>query len=115
MKAINLTSNFELPTLTNNTVNNLTNSLESLQTTYNRKRIFKRAYYITKTTGLTFGQALKQSWSESKAVILRNRIEAEAIKSKMLTYYTPDSHLNSIEYITKSMAEAEKMGINLNR
>jgi hypothetical protein len=40
---------------------------------YNLKRIMKRAWYLVKSESLTFSEALKQSWKESKEVILKYR------------------------------------------
>lgn len=49
---------------------------------YNKRSIMKRAYWLLKNEyGVdTFSQALKQSWAESKKVILENRNELNRLR-----------------------------------
>jgi len=44
---------------------------------YNRKSIFKRAYYLMRSESLTLSEALKQAWKEAKDYVYLVRAEIE--------------------------------------
>jgi hypothetical protein len=65
--------------------------------TYNRRRIFKRAIWIAKNEGKTWAEALKQSWAESKVVVLRSRKEIAKYKESLLNLFTPVQYQHTFE------------------
>ena len=67
-------------------------------TEYNRSEIFKIARYIYKNRSITWSQALKESWQESKETIIRNRIELDSIKERMLNLFTPTEYVHTTDY-----------------
>jgi len=77
-------------------------NFESKYSTYNRSRIFKRAYYILRNSTLTFSDALKQSWSESKKVVSETRIELSKLKDQLMDIFTPKQYTQTSEFSNQS-------------
>jgi hypothetical protein len=78
---------------------NIKASLESMQkqlakkesymsVKYNKSSIMKRAYWLLNNEyGVnTFSEALKQSWAESKKVILENRKDLNRLQNAIVNY-----------------------------
>lgn len=88
-------------------------SLLQSELAYNHRRIFKRAHYL-KTKGLTFSEALKQSWLESKqskSNVMHDLNNAYMRLSKLYSVKpTPEFEVNQIESF---MLNAYKQGISI--
>lgn len=93
-----------------NKIKTCKDKLINLEVTYNRKRIFVRARYLSENK--TWSESLKQSWKEEKAVILKNRAEAERLKEVLFDSHTPKQDRSKDLY--KSMENAYNKGFNLN-
>ena len=78
---------------------NIENSISQYDTKYNRKRIFRRAWYLVRTKGLTFSEALKQVWNEWKISIENSRKEVAALKIKLMNLFTPKQYIETAEGI----------------
>ena len=78
---------------------------------YNRKRIFNRAIYIMSSTGLSWSESLKQSWSETKKVVLKHREEVAKMNDKLLNLFTPVQYKFTHEYQEKRKHELFNKGL----
>jgi hypothetical protein len=103
----------DLTPLENKKAENLTKKYNQLieESAYNRKRIFARARYIYRTTDLNWSEALKQSWDESKKVVLEARAELMIVSDKMLNLNTPGEYVNP----ERGMAEAFELNTKFYR
>lgn len=87
----------------------------NLESKYNRRSIFKRAYYIAKQELISFSEALKQSWKEAKEFVFRIRIELDCVKRQMLESFTPQqkSNNNAFNYYMEYIVMKEKRTLSL--
>ena len=69
---------------------NLNQELNDLQTKvrYNKSKIMKRAMYLYRTKVLTWSEALKLSWSESKSYVSKKRNELASVTTRMVNLLT---------------------------
>jgi hypothetical protein len=92
--------------------------IEAKQTelNYNRKRLFKRAHYLTRTGLCTFSQALSQVWREQKERRREVKVSIDILLGKLSFCYMPQlskEHIDAVNY--RSMVAAHERGTNLNQ
>lgn len=83
---------------------------------YNKSRIFKNAYYRMRRNGISFSEALKESWKAAKdyrAITLKAEIDHVNLKIRKLYELDVPATL-CVEMFNQDMNKAYNRGIKIN-
>lgn len=82
-------------------------------TVYNRRRIFRRARVIMVIHYMSYSDALKQAWAESKAVVIKCRFELKCLNNQLIGLFTPVQYHQTEKYKVEQMIKASNNGFEL--